>query len=365
MRALFWTTTFKPDIDGVSVFTYPLIRGLQSRGVEFLVVAQRTHTSMPDETICDGVRVRRCSFYAALLAHDVRQIAALVRTVARLKREFQPDLIHINTGHGDLFFHQQTRDAWDCPVLVSSHNSPYTNERNSLYGRVLHSAGWVNGVSQATLDEVRRLMPEITPRSSVILNGLDAPDLAPAPIDWEAPRLLCFGRVTDEKGFDLAVRAFADIRQRYPAARLRIAGDGEARPRLEALADSLGVRDAIEFLGWVQPQRIPALLNECSLVLMPSRSEAFGIAAVQAAHMARPIIAAAVGGLPEVVADGETGFLVAPEQPAPIAERALHLLAHPQQGDAMGKAARERALTRFSLGRVVEEYHQVYRMLTS
>jgi starch synthase len=81
--------------------------------------------------------------------------------------------------------------------------------------------------------------------------------------------------------------------------------------------------------------------------------------------MARPIVAAAVDGVPEIVTDGETGFLVEPEQPTQIAEKALYLLAHPQQGDAMGKAARQRALALFSMERVVEEYHQLYRALTS
>jgi glycosyltransferase involved in cell wall biosynthesis len=367
MRVLYWTTTFKPDISGVAVFSVPLIHGLQKRGrgIEFLVIAPHMQTPAPDDGEYDGIRVRRFSFYRPLNNRDVRQMAATVRAVADLKRAFQPDLIHINTVHAELFYHQQTSDAWDCPVLVSLHNKVYAWERNSLYGRLLQSAGWITAVSQNTLADLRRFMPEITPRSSAILNGMVTPALEPAPIDWRTPRLLCFGRLAEEKGFDLALRAFADIHRNVPTARLRIAGDGEARPELERLSNSLGLSEFVEFLGWVEPDCIPSLINDSALVLMPSRNEAFSIAAIQTGQMARPLIATAVGGLPEMIVDGETGFLVEPEQPAQIADRALYLLTHPELGDRIGKAARQRALSLFSMERAIDEYHQVYRMLTS
>jgi glycosyltransferase involved in cell wall biosynthesis len=365
MRVLYWTTTFKPDMSGVAVFSLPLIHCLQKRGIEFLVTAPHAQTHTPDDSECEGIRVRRFSFYRPLNNRDVRQIAAIVRAIADLKRTFQPDLIHINTSHAELFYHQQTRDAWDCPVLVSSHNKLYAWERNSLYGRLLQSAGWITAVSQDTLADLRQFMPEITSRSSAILNGMVTPALEPTTIDWHNPQLLCFGRLAEEKGFDLALRAFAEIHQRIPTAWLRIAGDGEARRELESLAASLGLREVVEFLGWVEPECIPSLIDDSALVLMPSRNEAFGIAAVQTGQMARPIVATIVGGLPEIILNGETGFLVEPEQPERIAEKALFLLAHPELGEAMGKAARQRALSLFSMERVVEEYHQVYRMLTS
>ena len=124
------------------------------------------------------------------------------------------------------------------------------------------------------------------------------------------------------------------------------------------------VDDAVDFRGWVQPQDVPALLNQATLLLVPSRwQEPFGLVALEGMRMARPIVATRVGGLPEIVIPGETGLLVEREDDAGMAEAMLHLLARPTLAVDMGSAGRARARSVFSFTGMVDAYEALYRQL--
>ena len=146
--------------------------------------------------------------------------------------------------------------------------------------QVLGAAAWVAGCSAAVLDKGRQLAPEITSRSSVIYNGLGLPSLRPRPLPADRPRLLCLGRLSPEKGFDIAVTAFASLVRRFPGARLVIAGDGPERTKLEQQISELGLAHRVELAGAVTPSEVPALLNTVTAVLLPSRQESFGFSFV-------------------------------------------------------------------------------------
>ena len=146
-------------------------------------------------------------------------------------------------------------------------------EKHDLLRRLLSSAEWVTGKTAAVLGEAHRVAPQIVPRSSVIHNGLAVPTLPPAPLPLAAPRLLCLGRLANQKGFDLALTAMASITNSFPGARLIVAGDGPERPRLEQLVAELGLNQVVDFLGWVSPHRVFDLINTATMLIMPSRWE--------------------------------------------------------------------------------------------
>jgi glycogen(starch) synthase len=111
---------------------------------------------------------------------------------------------------------------------------------------------------------------------------------------------------------------------------------------------------------------MPALINSASAVLMPSRwQEPFGLVAVESALMARPVIAARVGGIPEIVVHKQTGLLVPPENSSALAEAIASLVENPEAARRMGCAARSRALEDFSFQRHVDAYEAVYRRVVS
>jgi glycogen(starch) synthase len=235
---------------------------------------------------------------------------------------------------------------------------------DTLAIRVMRQADWVACCCRAALAETRAHLPEITPRSSAILNGLPFPNGVPRPAPLDPPVLLCIGRLSEQKGFDLAVAAFSEVLTRFPAARLVILGDGPERAALEAQAARSGVAPSIEFVGWIPPSTVPEQIASSTIVLQPSRRvEGLPLVAVQAAQIGRPIVATRVGGLPEVVSDRETGFLVEPEDPRALARAIVALLDEPEALQRMGEAARRRARRDFTIDRFVSEYVDLYHRL--
>ncbi|HJU65351.1 MAG TPA: glycosyltransferase family 4 protein [Gemmatimonadaceae bacterium] len=368
-RVLFWCDAFWPNIGGVEVLGARLVTALRERGHELMVVTRRDELALAAESSFEGVPVRRFEFLQVAGSRDAFRWLELRRKIAALKREFAPDVVHVYHAAFDAILHLETRDAHRAAELCTIHGAipDHVLLPGSMLRRLLTESDWVAACSASALDRVRHQVPEIEAHSSVILNGLESTTYPPTPPPLEVPRLLCVGRLaTDEKGFDLAIIGLARLARRYPRLRLTIAGDGEERARLAHLAEELGVADRVDFLGWVNPAVIPAVIAQSTLVLMPSRSEeGFGLAVLQAGQLERPVIAARVGGLPEVVADGETGLLVEPEDSGALARAIALLLDDPPRALAMGKAARRRALNAFSWEQHVDAYDRLIHTLVA
>jgi glycogen(starch) synthase len=366
MRVLWWTYDFWPTIGGGEVIGAELIRGLKERGYELTVVTQGANGGQTPPRSYEGIPIARFPFHSALEQRDIARVADLHARLSDLVRGFQPDLVHLHTLAHHAFFCQRAIASQATRLLITRHelfSQPFG--RNTLAAQMLRAADWIACCSQAVLDEVRKLVPEVVPRSSAILNGLAPPKLPPPPVPMDPPRLLCLGRLTHQKGFDLAISAFSVIRDRFPHARLTIAGEGPERSSLEEQAARLGMSHAVDFVGWIAPGRIPEAIGSAAIVLVPSRGgEAFGLVALQAAQMGRPVVAARVGGLPEIVAHGETGLLFEPEDPAAMAGAIAWLLERLEAISRFGRAGRERALERFTGERYLNEYDRLYRELT-
>jgi glycosyltransferase involved in cell wall biosynthesis len=171
------------------------------------------------------------------------------------------------------------------------------------------------------------------------------PDGEPRPYSEPVPRLLCVGRLIPIKGHIVLLRAFAEARKRLPNLELEIAGRGPLEPALKALAAELGIQDSVTFLGHVSP--IQSAIERAAVVVVPSMGEGFGMVALEAMERARPVIAANIGGLGELVRDGETGVLVPAGEAEPLAEAIVRVAGDLELARAMGDAGRRRALSRF------------------
>jgi glycosyltransferase involved in cell wall biosynthesis len=360
MRVLFWTETFWPNLGGVEVLAADFLPALQQRGYEFVVVAPQNGLDRPQEDKYRGIPVYRFPFSMAMTS--INELVRVREKVIRLKRDFRPQLIHINAVGPANFFHHLTTNAHSAPLLVTLHGA-WSSQADSLVERTLRDADWVVGCSAAILDKGRGLAAEIASRSSVIHNGLEVPALSPTPLPFEAPRLLCLGRLHVKKGIDVALTAFESIVERFPKTRLIIAGDGPARAELEHQSISKGLNRVVDFLGWVAPKDVPNLINTCTMLLMPSRAESLPLVALQAALMARPVVGTRVGGLPEVVAHEQTGLLVESDNSAQLRDATTFLLARPDIATRMGQAARRRMQTEFSWERHVHAYDALYRKM--
>jgi glycogen(starch) synthase len=363
MRVLFWSLNFWPNIGGIEVLAAKLVPALRERGHEFLVVAPKTPPELPDRAQYRDIPICRLPFQNPVTPGTIDHLVAIRQKVIALKRDFQPDLVHINGVGPTDFFHLTTNHARKAPLLVTLHGA-WERQNDTIVGHTLRAADWVTGCSAAILDRGQQLVPDITTRSSVIHNGIDVPSCPPEPLVFEAPRIVCLGRLAPEKGIDLALTAFASVVTRFPKARLMIVGDGPLRLALRQQAYDLGIDHAVDFIGWIAPDRVPDLFNGSTLVVMPSRHDSLPLVALEAALMARPIVATRVGGLPEVVVHGETGLLVESENSDALAEAILFLLNHPDTARKLGGAARDRAQIVFNWERHVDAYDALYQKLT-
>ncbi len=177
--------------------------------------------------------------------------------------------------------------------------------------------------------------------------------------------LVTVARLQQHKGMDTVIAALPAILARAPDVRYAVAGTGPDRERLEKLANKLGLGDRVRFLGGVSDRELPALYNLASVYVGASRRaerlgvEGFGIALVEASACGRPVVAGNSGGIPDAVRDGETGFLVPPEEPAAFADAICRLLADPAAAQRMGQNGRRAVETYFNWDRVVRDLREI------
>jgi glycosyltransferase involved in cell wall biosynthesis len=163
------------------------------------------------------------------------------------------------------------------------------------------------------------------------------------------------------KGHDTLLRAVPSILRDHPGTRFLLFGKGPLHQEMSRRVRETGLEDAVHFPGFRKD--LPALLPSLDLLVHPATMEGLGIILLQAAASSLPVVATAAGGIPEAVVDGETGFLVPPENPEALAKAVSALLADPALARAMGEAARNRVLREFSVSRMVEGNLAVYQEL--
>nr|MBA2601067.1 glycosyltransferase [Actinomycetota bacterium] len=171
---------------------------------------------------------------------------------------------------------------------------------------------------------------------------LAAPVLLP-PVE---PRAAYVGALDRSKGVDVLLEAWSRVTAQIAGARLFIGGDGPMREDLRARCERLGLNGTAEFVGYLSSSEVRTLLDRCSCLVVPSRSEGLGRVALEAMARARPVVASKVGGLPELVDEGRNGRLVAPEDPEQLASAIVQLFQDPDEVLEMGREGRRRALER-------------------
>lgn len=176
-------------------------------------------------------------------------------------------------------------------------------------------------------------------------------------------------RLTEIKGFDLAIAAFAEVARNVPSARYVIVGEGDLRPQLEAQARRLGVADRVQFVGTLTNQETLRLVRRASAFVLPSRIGADGdrdgipTSMIEAMYLRTPTVSTRVSGIPELVDDGDNGFLAEPEDTATIAARLRKLLTDEPLRQRLGEAARGKVIAEFDVDRNIDVLLENWRTI--
>jgi len=308
------------------------------------------------------------------IAYHARRRGFGVRDAIRLGREVRAlgaSVVHAHDYKADIPIALCPRRILPVPRVATIHG--YEKGRSRLALRIcealdrlaLRRFDRIVAVSAGVEADLTRagLRP---PRVTRILNGFDAEaflaearEAAPAPLPRDAdPIVGAVGRLVPVKGYDILIRAFAGVVRQHPRALLAIVGDGEERAALEALASSLGISERVRLAGFQSP--IAPWIARFDVFALPSRSEGLPVALLEACALARPAVASAAGGIPEVIRDGEDGLLVPPEDPVRLGARILELLDDPPLARRLGESARATLAGRFSVEAMGDAYARVY-----
>lgn len=300
--------------------------------------------------------------------------ASLVRLAARLAR-IRPDVVNVHYVDARAAYFALLKPLFGYRLVLSAHGSdllaPTFAVDTYVLPFLLRAADAVTVVSQKLADQAMAIAPAVAAKVSVIVNGIDvdfwangAARTLAAPLaettECPPPTIIHVGRLERVKGQDVLLRALPAVLARKPACRLVLVGEGSEKQALRALTVELGIAAAVTFAGLLAPAEVRRRLHAATVFAFPSRSEGLGLALIEAMATGLPPVASDVGGVPEVITEGETGLLVPPEDAAALSATLLRLLDDAEQRSAMSARARDRAKA-FRWSATAEAYASVFR----
>lgn len=366
------------DVGGVTEVVTSVAAGLEHRGhhAVFLFPRDGSWKLRPGATrrgfrAVTG-RLRRyapshANFRARLSWYSAKWVT--LPQLIRYARAHHIDLINVHFPDSQLALLADLADRLPVPLVVSVHGSDLLEDdgaaRDPGLVRLLTEAWAVVAPSDGYLRTAVDAYPVLAGKTQRIYNGFD-PGNVPGDVLARAPatgvRVLCVAGLSWAKGVDVLIRALALCAESRPE--LRLIGNGPARDELTKLADTLGVGARMTFLGAAGRGTVFDELRAADYVVLPSRKEAFGLAALEAMACGRAVIASRVGGLSEVIADGETGLLVPPDDPPALARAMDRLAADADLRRRLGNAGRDRAKG-FGVAAMIDAYETLFARLVN
>jgi len=299
------------------------------------------------------------------------------------------DLVHSHTWYANLAGHLASM-LYGVPHVVTVHSlEPLRPWKAEQLGGGYALSAWceqtaveaaaaVIAVSSAMRDDLLAVYPNVGPeRARVIRNGIDTTQYSPDPgtdvlsrygIDAKRPTVIFIGRVTRQKGLPVLLRAAAGL---DPAAQLVICAGQADTPEIDAEVTRLtrelqaSRRGVIWLPGMLARREVIQLLTQATVFACPSLYEPLGIVNLEAMACGTAVAGSRTGGIPEVVADGVTGLLVPPDDPAALARALNELVGDPLRAAEMGRLGRERAVAEFGWDRVAAQTAALYAELAA
>ena len=288
-----------------------------------------------------------------------------LRRFARLVEVGRFDIVHTHLFPADYLVALFSTARKPAPVVVHTEHGSWNRRRPfvalATLERLVYSRfGALVGVSEAVCKSLRGWMPGLASRVVLIRNGVEVGSLSAQANGTIRGSLLFVGSFRDRvKGFDVLLEALASLpASTYPLA---VVGDGPLRPAMERRAAELGLSARVEFLGHRRDVR--SLMRQAVVMVMPSRWEGLPMVLLEAMAEGCPVVATAVGGIPEVVEHGVTGWLVQPDSPSELAARLAAVLGSPEERSRVASRAFERVARDWSLAQQVDGTAALYREL--
>jgi len=374
---------YPPRTGGGATYAYELANALGEHGHKVDVYTQAVPGEEMSGEIHPNVTVTRITKARPLVVFSTLYFSVACR--------FRIDFEAYDVIHGTLMpastiaFDPLLLRSIDAPLVLTSHGTSYDEARSVMPKRPVdyvfryffhpvnilmdavagRFADRIIAVSDHTREQLRELYRFDEDRLVMIPPGINTERFRPVDdrhpaVDPGRESILVLSRLDPRKGIDMAIRGFAKLDR--PGAELLIAGTGRLEASLKELAEELGVREDVRFLGFVPDEGLPSLHSSVDLFVLPSEYEGFGIVFMEAMACGTPVIGTDVGGIPTAVVDGETGYRVPQNDTTELSERMAGLLYNTKQYRTMASASREWA-TEHDWQKIASRVIQLYYSL--
>lgn len=319
----------------------------------------------------EGIKVIR---FKVSHKHDPRHLSNLKRTI----KQESIDLLHCHVWNP-----ASCRYAFslNTPTIITEHDPFKLSSIKSFFKKKsLKKVKKIITVSANNAKKIQNLYPEHSQKLQVILNGIDT--------TWWQSQLLGFSEedatkikeqvfhantnslivttiaeLHERKGLKYLLKAVPKVIAEYPNLKFVIIGEGNERKSLEKIVEKLKIERNVALIG--RKNNIPKLLKSSEIFLLPSRREAFGLVLTEAMITGLPVLASAVGGIPEIIQNGKNGILFESENPDAIAQTLLELIPSSEKRSVLGANGKALVLEKFDAKIMAEQYEKVYASILS
>ena len=322
----------------------------------------------------NGAAIRRLErAHIDVCVLDEMDDAAAIQAVAAHLASVKADVVHNHMYRAEVV---GTQAAWALaaagkrrPYIVSTvHSSRFRSDEDrellrQLTPKMDHLIAVSRAIERKLADEGRVGAPISRIYNGVDLTRYSEPDICGTlhseyPISPDSPIVGVVARLEPEKGHPTLLEAWPAVIAAVPKAHLLIVGEGSQREALEARVRALGIEQSVTFTG--RRDDVPAVTAALDVAVLPSYREAQGLSILEAMALSRPVVASAVGGIPEMIEHGRTGLLVPPREPAALAAAIVRLLTDHPYADTLAKAAQNLVHDRFCVELMVRAIETIY-----
>ena len=346
----------------------PSYKGLKSHMLDGIKVKRFRYAPASIETLTheEGATYKIRKAYMQLLAIPYILIGCIYAGWLALIGKY--DVIHVHWPFPHGMMGQVARFISGKPLVMMSHGAEFSLARRKK---------WVVPFLRQSLQTADLCIANSSDTASKVINLSDrhchvlpygttvsAADVQAEPAS--KPRVLFTGRLIERKGLEYLLQAVPMILSRVPNADFIITGDGDQRQRLENLSNQLGLDEVVSFKGFVSKEELAQEYAKCNVWVNPGiidswgDAEGLGIGSIEAYSYFKPVVASRVGGIPDTIRDGETGYLVPEKDPSALADAICDLLTHPEKCRQFGRAGFKFAKETFSWKRIVGDLEHLY-----
>ena len=364
---------FPPHLGGMETYLYMLSKELAERGHDVTIFTSSDKSFSYKENV-DGFEVHRVSSIGRI--YNVPIAPSLLPTMIRKRK---PDIVH---GHQyPVFFSDVSSMAsrfLKTPFLLHVH---VVAEPKSLFSNLVSSV-YYRSIGKFPLNHASLVVtPSFAYKRTLFEMGVPEQKIRVVPYGIDMSRfnpknnggafrkkygcedselILSVGRLNYQKGFNYLIEAAPEVLRSFPNAKFVIVGGGEELGSLKDLSARLGLSGSIVFTGAISPLEIPQSYAAADVFVLPSLFESLGIAIIEAEATGKPVVCTRVGGAPETLLEGESGFVVEPREPHQLAEAIVKLLSDCKAAKLMGQKGRKYVENKFEWRRNVCRILELY-----